>query len=52
MRPDADLTYLAPECAPSTASSARATLDRLDFAPDGTIRPVVPTLEGIKPTRN
>ncbi|MFH8695912.1 family 43 glycosylhydrolase [Streptomyces chartreusis] len=28
------------------------TIDRLGFTPDGTIRPVVPTLEGIKPTRN
>ncbi|GAB2738295.1 family 43 glycosylhydrolase [Streptomyces bullii] len=27
------------------------TIDRLEFAADGTIKPVVPTLEGIKPVR-
>ncbi|MDQ0911642.1 beta-xylosidase [Streptomyces canus] len=28
------------------------TIDRLEFAADGTIKPVVPTLEGIRPVRN
>jgi beta-xylosidase len=28
------------------------TLDRLEFAADGTIKPVVPTLEGIRPVKN
>ncbi|GAA4046071.1 family 43 glycosylhydrolase [Streptomyces shaanxiensis] len=28
------------------------TVDRMEFAADGTILPVVPTLEGIKPVRN
>jgi hypothetical protein len=27
------------------------TVDRLEFAADGTIRPVVPTLESIRPVR-
>jgi hypothetical protein len=28
------------------------TIDRLRFTADGTIEPVVPTLEGIEPVRN
>ncbi|MFD5743156.1 family 43 glycosylhydrolase [Streptomyces massasporeus] len=28
------------------------TVDRMEFAADGTIKPVLPTLEGIKPVRN
>ncbi|NEE06832.1 family 43 glycosylhydrolase [Streptomyces sp. SID7499] len=28
------------------------TVDRMEFAADGTITPVIPTLEGIKPVRN
>ncbi|WP_328975720.1 family 43 glycosylhydrolase [Streptomyces canus] len=28
------------------------TIDRLEFAADGTIKPVVPTLEGIRPVKN
>ncbi len=28
------------------------TVDRLEFAADGTIKPVVPTLQGIRPVRN
>ncbi|MGX1473654.1 UNVERIFIED_CONTAM: beta-xylosidase [Streptomyces canus] len=28
------------------------TVDRLEFAEDGTIKPVVPTLEGIRPVKN
>ncbi|MDH6491295.1 family 43 glycosylhydrolase [Streptomyces sp. SAI-127] len=28
------------------------TVDRLEFAADGTIKPVVPTLEGIRPVKN
>jgi hypothetical protein len=28
------------------------TVDRMEFAADGSIKPVVPTLEGIRPVKN